>query len=152
MEIYIANPLGFSEVGRRFLKEVIKPMLASEGYKIIDPFEEIEGVSEKDTRVELSKKERLAIGRANEENLSDADVVLAILDGPDVDSGTAAEIGYAHAKGKKIIGYRSDVRKSGDGLVNLQIETFIVDSGGEIVTNLEDLKEKLGKIIYKLRD
>jgi len=31
--------------------------------------------------------------------LDEASIVVAILDGPDVDSGTAIEIGYAFAKG-----------------------------------------------------
>ena len=34
--------------------------------------------------------------------------VVAVLDGADVDSGTAAEIGYAFARGKLIVGYRGD--------------------------------------------
>jgi nucleoside 2-deoxyribosyltransferase len=40
------------------------------------------------------------------------DLVLANLDGPDCDSGTSAEIGYAFAKGKTIIGFRTDFRDS----------------------------------------
>ena len=35
-----------------------------------------------------------------------SDVANAVLDGTDVDSGTASEIGYAFAKGKAIVGYR----------------------------------------------
>jgi nucleoside 2-deoxyribosyltransferase len=38
------------------------------------------------------------------------DVVVAILDGPDSDSGTCIEIAYAHAKGKPVIGVRTDFR------------------------------------------
>ena len=39
---------------------------------------------------------------------------MAVLDGTDVDSGTAAEIGYAFARGKLIVGYRGDFRLSAD--------------------------------------
>jgi nucleoside 2-deoxyribosyltransferase len=35
---------------------------------------------------------------------------VAILDGPDSDSGTCIEIAYAHAKGKPVIGVRTDFR------------------------------------------
>ena len=65
-----------------------------------------------------------------------------MLDGADVDSGTAAEIGYAFARGKLIVGYRGDFRVSADNegaLVNLQVEFFIRESGGTIVSRYEDL-------------
>jgi len=50
-----------------------------------------------------------------------ADIVLCLLDGPDVDSGTALEIGYAFARRKPIIGVRSDFRNSEVRGVNLMI-------------------------------
>ena len=76
-------------------------------------------------------------------------MIVAILEGSDIDSGVATEIGYAYALNKKIIGHRSDTRVSGDNLgarVNLQIEYFIGSSGGEIVTTLQRLKETLDNI------
>jgi nucleoside 2-deoxyribosyltransferase len=63
-----------------------------------------------------------------------------------VDSGTASEIGYACAKGKPILGYRGDFRLSADNegsMVNLQVEHFIRQSGGDIVTSLADALAKL---------
>ena len=35
---------------------------------------------------------------------------MALLDGQDADSGTCIELGYAHAKGKKIFGILTDSR------------------------------------------
>ena len=72
--------------------------------------------------------------------------LVAILDGADVDSGTAAEIGYAFARGKLIVGYRGDSRVSADnegGVINLQVEYFIRQSGGTIVSRYEDLAPSL---------
>lgn len=43
-----------------------------------------------------------------------ADVVVAIMDGADADSGTCWECGYAVAKGIPVIIVRSDFRNSGD--------------------------------------
>jgi nucleoside 2-deoxyribosyltransferase len=43
-----------------------------------------------------------------------ADMVVACMDGPDPDSGTAWECGYAYAKGKPIVCYRTDFRMTGD--------------------------------------
>ena len=44
------------------------------------------------------------------EALDRCDAVVAILDGSDSDSGTCIEIGYARAKGKPVIGVRTDFR------------------------------------------
>ena len=74
---------------------------------------------------------------------------VAVLDGTDVDSGTAAEIGYAFARGKLIVGYRGDFRLSADNegsTVNLQVEYFIRASGGTIVERYEDLGPALGAL------
>ncbi|MCC6944247.1 MAG: nucleoside 2-deoxyribosyltransferase, partial [Thermomicrobiales bacterium] len=68
--------------------------------------------------------------------------MVAILDGVDVDSGTAAEIGYAFARGKHIEGLRTDWRLTGDNegsLVNLQVQYFIEASGGSVHTNRQSL-------------
>lgn len=65
--------------------------------------------------------------------------MLAVLDGPDADSGTVAEIGYAFARGKKIVGYRGDFRLAGDNVgstVNLQVEHLIEASSGEVAATL----------------
>ena len=54
--------------------------------------------------------------------------ILAQLDGVDVDSGTASEIGYGSALNLFICGVRSDFRLSSDNegtRVNLQVEYFI---------------------------
>jgi nucleoside 2-deoxyribosyltransferase len=72
-----------------------------------------------------------------------------VLDGTDVDSGTAAEIGYAFAKGKPILGYRGDFRLAADnegGVVNLQVEYFIRASGGDIITKLDGLAGALARL------
>jgi nucleoside 2-deoxyribosyltransferase len=55
-----------------------------------------------------------AIFRNDLEGLDWADGVVAIMDGPDPDSGTAWECGYAYARGKSVVLFRSDFRGSGD--------------------------------------
>lgn len=88
------------------------------------------------------------IGRNNALAIKESDVIIAVLDGVDVDSGTASEIGYGSALRKPVIGYRGDFRLSADNegsTVNLQVEYFIYLYGGEIVTNLESLKTALIK-------
>ena len=70
--------------------------------------------------------------------LDDSDVVVALLDGPQVDDGTAWEIGYAHAKGKPVFGIRTDTRKAGEtenSRVNSMIEQCLVS----MATGTDDL-------------
>lgn len=58
------------------------------------------------------------------DGIRQADVVVAVLDGPDPDSGTSFECGYAHALGKPVIGLRTDFRLGGDDVtdnVNLML-------------------------------
>jgi len=48
------------------------------------------------------------------EGLDWADTVVAIMDGADPDSGTCWECGYAYAREKMVVLFRSDFRGSGD--------------------------------------
>jgi len=44
------------------------------------------------------------------EQVAQADALVVCLEGSDADSGTCAELGYARALGKPIVGYRTDFR------------------------------------------
>jgi nucleoside 2-deoxyribosyltransferase len=52
--------------------------------------------------------------RVNVEGIERSDVVVAIFDGPDVDSGTSWECGYAFKAHRPVIGVRTDIRAGGD--------------------------------------
>jgi nucleoside 2-deoxyribosyltransferase len=156
-KIYIASPLGFSETGRFFLYEKIVPLMKKINLACIDPWKltpenliervnKIEDVAEK--KNEWIKLNRI-IAENNKNGIIESDGILAVLDGTDVDSGTASEIGYGAALNKKICGYRSDFRRAGDNdgaVVNLQVEYFILDSGGRIVSDLQELETELSRI------
>jgi nucleoside 2-deoxyribosyltransferase len=154
MKIYLAGPLGFSEAGRFYQDTILIPELGRTGHEILNPWKLTDrhkidallampyGSARRDAwrtlNVEIGYNNRMAIERS--------DVVFAILDGVDVDSGTASEIGYAFAKGKPILGYRGDFRLSADNdgaMVNVQVEYFIRQSGGDIVTSLADALARL---------
>ena len=154
IKIYVASPLGFSESGRLFLYEKLIPLLEQLNLRCIDPWKLtpdnlIENVNKIENGIE-KKREWIKLNRViaenNKKGIIEADGILAILDGTDVDSGTASEIGFGAALNKKICGYRSDFRRSGDNdgaVVNLQVEYFILNSGGRIVTDLAELKDEL---------
>ena len=149
--IYLASPLGFSEAGRYFYQSVLVPYVKRLGYDVLDPWALTDpGKIDAVQRLPYGPEKREAwrtlnreIGANNRAAIDRAQGVIAVLDGVDVDSGTAAEVGYAFARGKLIVGYRGDFRLSADNegsTVNLQVEFFIHESGGAIVTRYEDLE------------
>jgi len=157
-KIYIASPLGFSEIGRAFYNSVLIPKVEEIGYEVIDPWVltdpkiiEVALQARPNTkrRFNLWLKANHIIGRNNADGLIRSDIVLAILDGND--TGTSGEIGAGWAIGKPIIGYLGDFRNFGDNeatKINLQIEYFILNSHGGVITyNLEDLYNELQKRI-----
>lgn len=68
--------------------------------------------------------------------------MFAILDGAEIDSGTASEVGFGSALGKPCYGLRTDRRDTGDFVgvpVNLQVLHFIRRSGGVLFRRLEEI-------------
>jgi nucleoside 2-deoxyribosyltransferase len=154
VSIYMASPLGFSEAGRHFYDTVLIPVVRDLGFDVLDPWTLTDkhrvdavqampyGPARRDAWATLNR----VIGASNRDAIDRAAGVLAILDGVDVDSGTAAEIGYAFGRGKWIVGYRGDFRLSADNegsTVNLQVEYFIRESGGTIVGQYRELEAVL---------
>lgn len=149
--IYLASPLGFAASTTPFMRELLADL--RKVINVINPWddqrfaEEFAALANEDSV--LIRDRRLGeinteLGRANAENIDRCDGVFAILDGVDVDSGTAAEIGYAFARGKYVMGLRTDFRLAGDNpgsIVNLQVQYFIERSGGAIVTTEEAFVE-----------
>ena len=157
MKIYMASPLGFSEAGRSFYTGTLIPKVKGLGYEPVDPWTltdqaKIDAVANMPygpAKRDAWRRLDVEIGGNNSAGIDRADMVLAVLDGTDVDSGTAAEIGYAFAKGKPILGYRGDFRLSADNdgsTVNLQVEYFIRQSGGDIISSIKELGPSLAKI------
>jgi nucleoside 2-deoxyribosyltransferase len=157
MRIYIASPLGFSEAGSTFYNNTLIPQVKSLGHEVLDPWKltdskKINAVLAMPYGPEKRDEWRRVnaeIGRNNQAAIDRCDAVFAVLDGADIDSGTASEIGYAFAKGKPVLGYRGDFRISADNegsVVNLQVEYFIRQSGGEIITRFADVPSALARI------
>ncbi len=67
---------------------------------------------------------------------------VAVLDGAEIDSGTALEIGFAVGIGRRSYGLRTDWRDSGEfGLpLNLQVLHFIERSGGKLFRSIEEIQ------------
>ncbi len=140
MKIYQAGPL-FSDADRAW-HWVFKAKLEAAGYDVLWPGD-LFAAGEKVTAKQIMEADRDA--------LLSCDVVVALLDGAQVDDGTAWEIGYACAKGMPVIGLRTDIRLCADsdgGLVNAMIQGSVLDicrSGDEVIGVLDTLRRGRGK-------
>lgn len=103
MKIYLAAAL-FTSAERAWNKE-LELLLLRAGHEVFLPQEK-----------ESSKRTAEALFDGDRAGLDWADVIVAIMDGPDPDSGTSWECGYAYGK-KPIVLVRTDFRSSGDRLI-----------------------------------
>ncbi|HEV3001158.1 MAG TPA: nucleoside 2-deoxyribosyltransferase [Solirubrobacteraceae bacterium] len=158
-EVYVAGPLGFSAPGRHYLDTILLPALQSAGFAPLNPWEDPDAAAMLKAADALApgverhrafERANGAIGERNARLIRACTAVLAVLDGSDVDSGTASEIGYAAAYHRPVVGIRSDLRLAGDNeaaVVNLQVVYFIAESGGRIVASLEDALATLRAVV-----
>jgi nucleoside 2-deoxyribosyltransferase len=150
IKVYLASPLGFSSEHDPY-REKVKSVLVVQGCTVFDPWEQehfdyriraAQGIMHFVDRVEVFQGIAADIGRCNEDGIRNAEVVFAILDGAEVDSGTASEVGFGSALGKRCYGLRTDIRDSGDfhGVpVNLQVLHFIERTGGKLFRRIDDI-------------
>jgi nucleoside 2-deoxyribosyltransferase len=101
VRIYLAGPL-FTTPEREFNVQLATRLRAF-GHEVFVPQE-----------TPASAPTGMAIFRKDLAGLDWADGVVAIMDGADPDSGTCWECGYAYARRKPVVLFRSDVRVSGD--------------------------------------
>jgi nucleoside 2-deoxyribosyltransferase len=145
---YVASPLGFSEPGRAYYAERYLPALAAH-VMAVDPWAlSLPGEFAAAAADGREHAFGIEVGARNAAAIRDAQLLIAQLDGQEVDAGTAAEVGYAAALGRPCLGVRSDLRASGEpGMrVNLQLEAFIVLSGGFIAGSLDELVARLAQL------
>jgi nucleoside 2-deoxyribosyltransferase len=144
MKIYLAGPL-FTLAEQRFNKQLAESLYGSmPELDIILPQERAKPLLGQPGGLELVFKDCFAM-------IDACDVVLAILDGADADSGTCVELGYAWARGKPVVGVRTDFRISEDRGLNLMVShvckvLLVVTS-----ENLESLSTQIGKALAHVR-
>ncbi len=132
MKVYIAGPLFTPE--QRKLLEQIDGICQELGWETYLPhrdaglFDRSSGSSEKFFRNDMKQLEESAL-------------VVAVLDGCDVDSGTAWELGYFYRLQKgPIVGYTGDVRIAEP---ENQINPMVYHSLQALTRSLEELKKAL---------
>jgi nucleoside 2-deoxyribosyltransferase len=129
--VYLAAPL-FSEAERNYNLSIAGLLRIN----FFDVFLPQENGDNSETR---TKEEQVRIFTDNLKALKNADILVAIIDGADADSGTSWEMGYVSALGKKVIALRTDFRRSGSHeKVNLMLE-----ESATVVTSTDQLLEAI---------
>ena len=130
---YIAGPL-FDDHEREYLEKIAK-IVESYGISTFVPHRDAGLVTG-----DFNFEKKVKVFDVDMEYLEPADIVIALLTGRDVDSGTAAEIGYAYKAGKRLIGISANTIKPINNFV-----WGIFSYGKDIVESLDDLKTLLEK-------
>lgn len=154
--LYAAGGEGFNDTTRGWMNEMLIPTLEGVGFNVISPWEltefdeinQVEHMPSGAERERAAKALRQRVADRNHRGMEQADFMIASLEGPVVDDGTAAEIGAFVMMHKSrvsppptVVGYRTDLRRIGDlgGIVNLQVEYYIDISHGRIVESFNSL-------------
>ena len=101
---YIAGPL-FDDHEREYLEKITE-IVEDFGFETFLPHRDAGLVTG-----DFTKDKKIKVFDEDMKYLEPADLVVALLTGRDVDSGTAAEIGYAFRAGKKLIGISANTIK-----------------------------------------
>src|SRR3954466_13116145 len=94
---YVASPLGFTHAGAHYYEHVYLPALRTV-VTPVDPWSL--STSQEAAEARAAQRERdfaLEIGTRNGEGIRTCTLLVAHLDGQEVDAGAAAEVGYASA-------------------------------------------------------
>jgi nucleoside 2-deoxyribosyltransferase len=130
MHVYVGGPL-FNE-GERWWNAEIDSRVRKHGFTTYIPQRDGTKLAHKSDVPKIFEEDKNAIMQA--------DLIVANLDGMDVDAGTAWELGFAHASGKHIVGVYTDWRLHFKWqTVNLMIQCSV----DKLVLSLEELDEYL---------
>ena len=135
MRVYLAGSI-FTPYERAFLDDCAS-RLRTEGFDVFVPHEQ--GLVGLDATP-------AAVFAVDAGGVESADAVLAVLDGPSVDDGTACEIGLFHGlkqrdpERKGVVGLLTDLRaeRRGEFATNLFVRGCIEAGGGAVVSSLDD--------------
>lgn len=152
-KIYFASPL-FTEMEREWNEKIVSEFESKSDTKVYLPQR---NMSINDKSAYANSQD---IMRGDMDELLSSDAIVAVLDGQVIDAGVAAEIGVAHQRGMKIIGFYSDSRTQGYdnakkiealgelgenqfAYINLFVVGLIKDRGVLVSTSDELIKEML---------
>lgn len=141
---YVASPYGFAEGTNFFYAQKLLPLLR-QYVEVLDPWSvDVDQIF----CAPLSERPKLLLdlGDYHYKTIkTKADLVVACLDQEPPDNGTVCELSFAAANRIPVIGYRSDLRTTGEESLpyNLMIGSAIRASGGVSVYSLSELEREI---------
>ena len=134
-KIYIAGPL-FNTHEKGYL-EKIAIELESNDFECFLPHRDQKGLTEEELKeLDMSDATKEKIFNNDLDALKTSDLTVALLTGQDIDSGTAAEIGFSYANKKSIVAITASERR----FRNLFVEGMIDKTIDEIDTLVDTIK------------
>jgi len=137
MKIYLAGPL-FSFAEREWIDRLARFLRMNIDGSVFVPHEEC---------INCTVPEE--IFRTCKKGVDEADILIAVLDGADADSGTCWEAGYAYAMNKIVIGVRTDFRLCEVHYVNIMLHYGMTSLIEETQGSSEKLFERILEEIRK---
>ena len=134
-KIYIAGPLFNTHVKGYLEKIAIE--LESNDFECFLPHRDQKGLTEEELKeLDMSDATKEKIFNNDLDALKTSDLTVALLTGQDIDSGTAAEIGFSYANKKPIVAITASERR----FRNLFVEGMIDKTIDEIDTLVDTIK------------
>lgn len=130
--VYLAAPL-FSAAERSF-NEGLAAFLRSGNLRVFVPQAEGDDSAARDPASIRRLFDRLVAA------IEDCDIMVAVIDGADADSGVAWEMGYAYARGIPVIALRTDFRRVGA----CECANLMLESSSAMAGSLAELAALLG--------
>jgi nucleoside 2-deoxyribosyltransferase len=138
--VYLAAPL-FS-AAERWYNTHLRDLLTGHFFSVFLPQEEGDDGCHRD-----EESQRRIFSRCCEK-IVESDILVAVIDGADADSGTSWEMGYAFARGIPVVALRTDFRRTGaHEHVNLMLE-----QSSRVVRNEEELLQALKAPLMETRE
>lgn len=136
-KIYIAGPL-FNVHEKKYLEDIAE-VLEGADFDCFLPHRDQTGIDPEELKNnEMSQETKDIIFQTDIEALKGADLIVALVTGQDIDSGTASEIGFMFANNKPVLAITAEERR----YRNLFTEGMFTSS----VSNVEDLLEEINKL------
>ena len=134
MKVYIAGPL-FND-GEKAFNEKIDAIIRECGHETYLPQRDGGIVAEMPDLIDGMPKETYVF-RKDIRNLEATDIFLLLTDGRVPDEGACIALGFCYARGKRCVGYQTDVRKAYAGQNNIMLSGTLET----ILRNEEELRE-----------
>ena len=125
-KVYFAGPL-FTQAEWQW-NAAVAASLRRLGFDVILPQEREQALRQSGATVDAA-----TLFADNLAGIERSQVVVAVLDGADPDSGTCWEAGYAYKAGRLVIGLRTDLRAGGDADPETPVNLMLSRSCAKIV-------------------